>query len=407
MRAIRLFLMLSLPLWAFLLGLARMLRTGQVDPLLWAAPCAILLMIAAFLPSTIRPAFRTLWTAFGCLLLVGLFVLLEGRPFPLGRLALSALVMMAAAAAVLCLHRSRLRPLGVMLLSGVLVVLWLSGRGDRLMPAADRPPLAVVTSLPLFWAEGASGLAEPGDAPIVAVLRTRFDVRPLDAPDVASLSAFRALLLAQPRALSSTALVAIDDWVRAGGRAVILADPLLRWPSPLPLGDRRRPPAISLLDPLLAHWGVALERPTGAAVAEERRFLADARLITLWGSARFRSSTPMCRQRRDAPVAQCKIGRGKVILVADADLLDDRLWLHDPARPLDRRAWTADNPALLLDWLGRPAADRRTWVSDRAGLIAAVRWAMLVGLAWAMMGTALLIRPNARFSAPSSPASPS
>lgn len=398
MRAIRLFLMLSLPLLAFPLGLARMLRTGQVDPLLWAVPCAILLIVPAFLPSTTRPAFRTLWTAFGCVLVVGLFVLLEGRPFPLGRLALSATVMMAAAAAALCLGHRRSRLPGILLLGSVLLVLWLAGRGDRLVPVADRQPLAVVTALPLFWAEGASGLVEPRDAPIIAVLRTRFDVRPLDAPDAASLAAFRTLLLAQPRALSPTALVAIDDWVRAGGRAVILADPLLRWPSPLPPGDRRRPPAISLLDPLLVHWGVALERPAGAAVAEERRLLADARLITLVGSSHFRSATDMCLRRRDAPVAQCAIGRGKVVLVADADLLDDRLWLHDPARPLDQRAWTADNPALLLNWLGRPTSDRRAWVSDRAGLIAAVRWSMLLGLAWAMVGLTLFRRLNRWFS---------
>ncbi|MDX3901380.1 MAG: Gldg family protein [Sphingobium sp.] len=407
MRAIRLFLMLSLPLLAFLLGLARMLRTGQVDPLLWAAPCAILLIVAALLPSTARPSFRTLWSALGCLLVVGLFVLLEGRPFPLGRLALSATVVMAAAAAALCLRHRRPRLPGIVLIGGMMLVLWLAGRGDRLAPAADREPLAVVTALPLFWAEGASGLGDPHDAPIIAVLRTRFDVRPLDAPDPASLAAFRTLLLAQPRALSPAALVEIDDWVRAGGRAVILADPLLRWPSPLPPGDRRRPPATGLLDPLLAHWGVMLERPAGAAVAEERRLLTDARLVTLAGSSHFRSATDKCRRRRDAPVAACAIGGGKVVLVADADLLDDRLWLHDPARPLDQRAWTADNPALLLDWLGRPTSDRRPWVSDRAGLIAAIRWAMLLGLAWAMVGTMLFIRAKRWLFAPFSPASPS
>ena len=50
------------------------------------------------------------------------------------------------------------------------------------------------------------------------------------------------LLAAQPQALTAERLVALDDWVRAGGRLVLLADPSLRWESSRPLGDRFRPP---------------------------------------------------------------------------------------------------------------------------------------------------------------------
>ena len=33
-----------------------------------------------------------------------------------------------------------------------------------------------------------------------------------------------------------------------------------------------------------------------------------------------------------------RIGRGEALLLGDADLIDDRLWLADPARPLDPRS---------------------------------------------------------------------
>jgi hypothetical protein len=51
-------------------------------------------------------------------------------------------------------------------------------------------------------------------------------------------------------------------------------------------------------------------------------------------------------------VAVCRLGKGKAVLLADADLMRDELWAPRGAARSRRRA---DNPMLLadiLDWLG-------------------------------------------------------
>ena len=126
------------------------------------------------------------------------------------------------------------------------------------------PDLMLMTALPLIWGEG--GAFDPASRPQLSYkqLQREFRVRPLDVLDEAGLASGRLLLLAQPRVLAPVELVALDAWVRGGGRALILTDPLLLWPSALPIGDVRRPPAIGLLGPLLAHWGLALDPPAEA-----------------------------------------------------------------------------------------------------------------------------------------------
>ena len=134
-----------------------------------------------------------------------------------------------------------------------------------------------------------------------------------------------ALLIAHPRALAPQELVAIDAFVRGGGKAVVLADALSGWPAPHPLGDPRNPPVTSLLTPLLDHWGVRL----GAALTDDM----DVAAVDV-GRARLRLSSagvfdrlpPTCRAFADRHVAQCRIGAGEAWLVGDADLLFAPLW---------------------------------------------------------------------------------
>ena len=66
--------------------------------------------------------------------------------------------------------------------------------------------------------------------------------------------------MAQPLAQPAEDLVALDDWVRGGGRVLLLADPMLEWPSKRPLGDPLRPPPMFMDTGLLAHWGLAARR---------------------------------------------------------------------------------------------------------------------------------------------------
>jgi hypothetical protein len=65
-------------------------------------------------------------------------------------------------------------------------------------------------------------------------------------------------------------------------------------------------------------------------------------------------------------IAHCLVGRGRALLVADADLLHDALWL--PGGASDPRLRTADNPQLVADWLDRLAG------LDRERAAAPIQW---------------------------------
>lgn len=235
--------------------------------------------------------------------------------------------------------------------------------------AAERPPLLLMSALPLVWGE--RGPFDPESRPAAAyhALEAEFQVRPIDYLDPASLRGPRLMLLAQPRALAPTELVALDSWVRRGGRLAVLADPDLVWPSELPLGDARRPPAASLLSPLLAYWGLRLEAPpVRQARVAYLRGGPKLRRMTLDAPGRWHSTGRSCRVAQLDYLAVCAIGAGKVLLIADADLLRDELWAAPVARGTERHLRRADNPLVLADWF-----DRLTGV-DRERAARVVSW---------------------------------
>lgn len=192
----------------------------------------------------------------------------------------------------------------------------------------DRTPLLVMTGLPLFLGEGGpvAVLNERDQrAGIVRALALRRTLVPVDILDADTLHRGQTLLLIQPHVLSASELVALDRWVRAGGMVLIFADPALAWPSDLPLGDPRRAPPVTLLDPLLTHWGLALTTDDDEA-SVARTVPIGGRRIQVVAAGRWRTTSPGCSVADQGLVVRCKIGRGRAILVADADLLDDRLW---------------------------------------------------------------------------------
>ena len=99
---------------------------------------------------------------------------------------------------------------------------------------------------------------------------TRYRVVPISVTDPAELAKGRLLLMAQPLAQPAEDLVALDRWVRRGGRVLLLADPMLEWPSKRPLGDPLRPPPMFMDTGLLAHWGLRLDAPDERGRAEAR-----------------------------------------------------------------------------------------------------------------------------------------
>ena len=388
--AVRTFLMLcSGPLLVLLGGLPFILQAGQVDARHWSWPALMLVPVALMLTLK-RGWLHAIWAGVGSFGTVLIFITLAASSSPaISEVGWLALVVALAVMAGVCL--SRRTWVGGILCVGALLSCWVARERPLPAPPSPRPELAVISALPLFWREGEAGFGARSDAPIITILRQRFDVRPLDSPLAGTMARAKALLVAQPRALSPAELVALDDWLRKGGRLLLLADPLLRWPSPLPLGDRRRPPSISMAAPLLHHWGMRLLAP--AALGEERRILERGGLLTTMASSGFALEPwASCRLEEHGLIARCRIGRGQAVLIADADLIDDRLWLADIAAPLNPRLWTADTPGFVIEALGGGAVERRNWLRTMADLVLALRWGLLAGIGWAFLGTVIVGR---------------
>jgi len=181
-------------------------------------------------------------------------------------------------------------------------------------PPEHRPVLLLLTSLPLVFGEDFS-LRDSG-SPALAALETRYRVVPISVSDPAELAKGRLLLMAHPLAQPAEDLVALDRWVRGGGRVLLLADPMLEWPSERPLGDPLRPPAMFMDTGLLGHWRLRLDAPDRRG--PEVRNLGGFDVLTVSPGLLYGS----CRISRDRLAAHCRIGKGEATVVGDADLLD-------------------------------------------------------------------------------------
>jgi hypothetical protein len=180
--------------------------------------------------------------------------------------------------------------------------------------SASPATLLLLTSLPLVFGEDFS--VEGNGSPALNALQQRYRVVPISVASGAELAKGRLLLMAQAPGQPAENLVALDQWVRAGGRAMLLADPMLEWPSRRPLGDLLRPLPMYADTGLLAHWGLRLDAP-------------DQRGPTLrrLGGYEVETSSPgtlsgRCDISQDRLVARCRIGKGQAIVIADADFLN-------------------------------------------------------------------------------------
>ena len=185
-------------------------------------------------------------------------------------------------------------------------------------PLEARSALLLLTSLPLVFGENFT--LGGGGSPALTRLEQRYNVKPIALTDGPSLASFRLLLMAHPRAQTAAALVDLDDWVRRGGRVLLLADPALDWPSARPFGDPLRPPPGFADTGLLGHWGVTLEAPAERGAAKAR---LDGRALILSSPGLLASRS--CEIAAAGLVARCAIGRGKATIIADADLLSPEL----------------------------------------------------------------------------------
>jgi hypothetical protein len=196
--------------------------------------------------------------------------------------------------------------------------------------APSKPVIGLSTSLPILWGEGGDIRGQlGGEAPqhwALAILENHGQVLPLDtlAGPRGSLPLPRegVLVLAQPRPFMPEENVALDGWVRNGGRLLVFADPMLTAPSRFALGDPRAPQQIVMLSPILRHWGLELrfdpEQPGGEHLVDAT---GTALTVDLAGSFAV-SPKAHCRLEADAVVADCRIGKGRVLAVGDASVFD-------------------------------------------------------------------------------------
>lgn len=198
-------------------------------------------------------------------------------------------------------------------------------------PQRQSKPIGVLTTLPIFWTESDDLRAHlRSDAPphwVLSALQRHGEVRPLDSlmPEVGALAngEIGMLIMAQPRALAPEENVALDAWVRAGGRLLLFADPMLTEESAFPLGDKRRPQDMVLLSPILDHWKLRLLFDEDQMPGERQTGLAGITVpVNLPGHFQVAPGSRHCELLGEGLAAQCRLDKGHVLLVADAALLE-------------------------------------------------------------------------------------
>ena len=134
-----------------------------------------------------------------------------------------------------------------------------------------------------------------------------------------SLRGAKLLLAAHPNAQPAENLVALDKWVRGGGRLLLLADPMLEWHSERPLGDPLRPPPGFADTGLLRALGAAARRAGRRAGRSSGPWPGNA-----FCSPRRAGWSGAARSRPTGWSRAAPIGKGRVTIIADADFLDER-----------------------------------------------------------------------------------
>ena len=201
----------------------------------------------------------------------------------------------------------------------------------------------LMTSLPIYRAPQANvaAMLEQSEAQphwLRAAVEEHNMLDPLDLLDAKRLADIDTLLLIQPHALTPAENVALDSWVRAGGTALLVTDPMLISEPQFALSDPRNPQAISVSGPIEARWGLSLAPGKSGDGREQIVDVGGASLpVTLGG--RLAKIPPAggdsadCTLTAEGLVATCTIERGRVVVVADATIFE-----RAPASPEKVRA---------------------------------------------------------------------
>lgn len=228
------------------------------------------------------------------------------------------------------------------LLAALLLSACSAGQADDGASLEERDSVGLFTTLPIYWGEGAdisSILSGGGETDWVrSLIESRFDITPLDALEPETIEGTGRIIMAQPRPLAPSENAALDNWVRAGGRLLVFADPMLTRHSEFGIGDKRRQQDVVVLSPILGRLGVRLlfdeEQPQS-----ERLMTVDGHQYPVQLAGRFEpaptgSVQRVCSVAQGGLLAHCSNGRGEAFLYADAALLD---WESDDPVPASRR----------------------------------------------------------------------
>lgn len=209
---------------------------------------------------------------------------------------------------------ARRRPILILITIAALAMAALAISRSRQAAPAKKPVLLLLTSLPIAFGDTLS-LDSP-KSPVLEALEESYRVIPIATASIGELRQGKLLLMIQPFAQPAEDLVALDGWVRGGGRLVLLADPLLERADARPLDDLTRPPPMFLDTGLLAHWGLRLDAPETPRPA--RIEIGGQQVATLSPG----KLTGGCNVAKDHASARCRIGKGQVEVIADADFID-------------------------------------------------------------------------------------
>lgn len=199
-----------------------------------------------------------------------------------------------------------------------------------------KPRLGLISSLPLYWPQGTDfSQLLAADAPIPwqrGVLEQEYDLvlldtlSPIDEGATGSefdpLEGLDRIAVIQPRGLAPSDNVAVDAWVREGGKLLLVLDPLLTGEYEAPLGSPQRPVDSALIPPIVARWGLAV------SVEERDAFedgfyevpIADSKLVVGHpGTIAIEDPDAAdCSILSRGVMARCMVGKGTVLLLADA-----------------------------------------------------------------------------------------
>lgn len=195
-----------------------------------------------------------------------------------------------------------------------------------------------MTSLPIYWNEG-DPFSDLGNANaqmpwVRQTLERRYQVVPIDAlageEQASPLAGLDALAIIQPRGISPAGNVALDEWVREGGRLFLALDPMLSGEYDVAIGDPRHPIVSTLVPPVLDRWGLGLSFDEMQDDDPRLVYWDDLAMPVVMAGVLSvlpdgdREERASCMITSSGVITYCQLGKGQITVLADVALFEPR-----------------------------------------------------------------------------------